>query len=617
MPTRKRKRRARTHDWQEIQQQTLWPEQEQYERIRPLVLFGETAASRAKEIGASERTLHDQAKRFEQLGMISLFHKVPSPPASTERSLPPEMCQLIVDLKAEYPGFSTHEIATICFLRFERRPSDHTVKRVLADGGPPTVTERRYPPYAQIADPYQRRRAIVDLHVEGWSHTAISAYLQTPRHRVYEVLQRWAKLGHAGLDDTPQHHAHKTGIREINEVGKLAVESPELGAYRVRAALEQMGIHLSQATCGRLLALNRKLYGLSPPKGSKEREKKEMPFKSRFRHEHWSVDVRYIEEHNLGFPEPIYMISVLDNYSRALLASKISPTQNQWDYLEVLFAALATAGAPKFIVSDGGGIFYCNQAIDVYAALGIEKLRIEKRQAWQNYIESHFNVARKMADAKFARATSWGEALAIHRRFMRDYNVQRHWAHESREDGRHSPAHVLGGIKGTVYPMEFLDRILFATRYTRHLDKNGFLRFQNWKLYGEQGLAKAPVTVWVYEGSLKIEHQAVTLSKYAVSLQDDHKHLQEVSHPRLAETPFRSPQLTLFDLGDGEWLLYWKTPELAPARRRRRVPGMVQLPLFEHEPIDLAVGAEARDRASPHTHLHLVDSPPSDQDAEE
>jgi hypothetical protein len=104
MPTRKRKRRSRTHDWQEIEQQTLWPEQEQYERIRPLVLFGETAAERAKEIGASERTLHDQAKRFEQLGMISLFHKTPSKPSSTERSLPSEMRQLIINLKAEHPS---------------------------------------------------------------------------------------------------------------------------------------------------------------------------------------------------------------------------------------------------------------------------------------------------------------------------------------------------------------------------------------------------------------------------------------------------------------------------------------------------------------------------------
>jgi transposase len=71
------------------------------------------------------------------------------------------------------------------------------VKRVLADGLKPSVTMRRYPPYAEIANGYQRRRAIVDLHAEGWSNTSISAYLQTPRHRVYEVLKRWAQEGHA------------------------------------------------------------------------------------------------------------------------------------------------------------------------------------------------------------------------------------------------------------------------------------------------------------------------------------------------------------------------------------------------------------------------------------
>jgi hypothetical protein len=60
--------------------------------------------------------------------------------------------------------------------------------------------------------------------------------------------------------------------------------------------------------------------------------------------------------------------------------------QNQWDYLQVLFIAFSSAGVPKAIVSDGGGIFYCNQA------LGITKERIEKRQAWQNYIETHFNI---------------------------------------------------------------------------------------------------------------------------------------------------------------------------------------------------------------------------------
>ena len=37
------------------------------------------------------------------------------------------MCQLIVDLQAEYPAFRPHEIATIRFVRFGRKPSPHTV----------------------------------------------------------------------------------------------------------------------------------------------------------------------------------------------------------------------------------------------------------------------------------------------------------------------------------------------------------------------------------------------------------------------------------------------------------------------------------------------------------
>ena len=115
---------------------------------------------------------------------------------------------------------------------------------------------------------------------QGWPHTAISAYLQTPRHRVYDVLQHWARCGHAGPDDTEQQHPRKTGIREIHEVGKLVKDTPELGAYRVRAALEQLDIRLSQATCDRLLSPNRALYGVSAPSGGAPHERKQMPFQA-------------------------------------------------------------------------------------------------------------------------------------------------------------------------------------------------------------------------------------------------------------------------------------------------------------------------------------------------
>lgn len=74
MPRSRREHPERTHDGQKIQHYTRWPDQKAYELLRPVVLFGETAAQRAKETGASERTLHHKSDQFDQQGMASLFH---------------------------------------------------------------------------------------------------------------------------------------------------------------------------------------------------------------------------------------------------------------------------------------------------------------------------------------------------------------------------------------------------------------------------------------------------------------------------------------------------------------------------------------------------------------
>src|SRR5512135_3271894 len=122
MPAKKRPRRERTDDWQKIQQYTLWPEQKVYELLRPVVLFNEPTAERAMETGTAERSMYRKVAQFEKQGMGSLFAKEePDRELDKSRSLPPDMRQLIVDLKAEHSGFRPNEIATICFLRFGRR----------------------------------------------------------------------------------------------------------------------------------------------------------------------------------------------------------------------------------------------------------------------------------------------------------------------------------------------------------------------------------------------------------------------------------------------------------------------------------------------------------------
>jgi hypothetical protein len=64
------------------------------------------------------------------------------------------------------------------------------------------------------------------------------------------------------------------------------------------------------------------------------------------------VMARCVEDHSLETEKPVYVISVLENFSRALLASAISPRQDLTAYLIVLRAAVEAHGAPEVLVSE-------------------------------------------------------------------------------------------------------------------------------------------------------------------------------------------------------------------------------------------------------------------------
>src|SRR5436305_3221021 len=317
MPGPKRNRRERTDEWARIQQWMLWPEQELYEQIRPLVLFHETAGERAKESDVPQRTLARKADEFERYGMASLFSSGEQGGArETGKTLPAEIRQLIVDLHWELPSMSWREIAEVCYIRYARRPDHKNVKHIATATPAPSLQARRYQPWHQIPDPAERKLAAIRLHAEGWSITSIAEYMQTSRHTIYDTLQRWTEEGVRGLDAKPKTNkgVRKATLSVRNEIRKLQ-ENPLLGEWRVHTALLRMGIEVSPATCGRIMAANRQLYGLEKPKRH-PRTKLEMPFKAERRHQFWSADVRYIEEHLLPDPKPVYVITIFENFSR-------------------------------------------------------------------------------------------------------------------------------------------------------------------------------------------------------------------------------------------------------------------------------------------------------------
>lgn len=389
MPAPKRSRRERTDEWQSIQQWSLWPEQELYEQIRPILLFGQTPGERAKETGAAQRTLSRKADEFERCGMQSLFaSQEQGGERVTSKTLPPEIRQLIVDLHSELPTMSWREIAEVCYVRYGRRPDHKSVKHIATSGSQSSLSARRYQPWHLIVDPAERKLAVVRLHSEGWSMTSIAHYLQCSRHTIYDTLQRWVEQGVAGLNAKPpgRKGPRKVTLKIYHEIRKLQ-ENPLLGEWRVHTALLRMGIEVSPRTCGRIMAANRQLYGLDSPQ-RQPRAKLEMPFRASHRHQYWSADIRYIEEHLLPDPRPVYVITIFENFSRAVLSSAISTSQTQWDYLAVLTDAIRRYGAPEAIVTDGGGQFRSTVALQLYDMLGIRKEQIDPGEPWENYAET-------------------------------------------------------------------------------------------------------------------------------------------------------------------------------------------------------------------------------------
>src|SRR5215207_1183393 len=396
MSRRRRRKVEHTDDWQQLLPLFDWPEQEAYEELRPLVLFGDSVAERVAETGTPERTIYRRMERFEKDGMLSLFRSDPAADRAKRRGLEPAIRRMIVELKAEHPALNNNEIRNIVYVRTGRKLGNHTTARVISEEVVPLKLSRLFEPYHESPSRREAREAVVELHLDGWSVKVIASYLKVSRMTVYRALSRWLKEGEEGLEDRPS--GRPKGVRKVDlatmDFIRRVQENPELGAFRVHAALKQKrGTEVSVRTVGRIMAVHRSLYGLGKPKRSPH-QKKAMPFRAKRRHEIWTADVRYVD-HNLPPEEHegnVYAISILENYSRLILASAVSRTQDTTAFLRVLYGAVGRYGAPERLVTDGGSVFKANQAKAVYRALGVEKEEIERGKPWQSYIETTLMV---------------------------------------------------------------------------------------------------------------------------------------------------------------------------------------------------------------------------------
>jgi transposase InsO family protein len=357
---------------------------------------------------------------------------------------------------------------------------------------------------------------------------------------------------------------------------------PRAGRFRVYGLLEQQGVDPlpSEAPVGRAMAINRRFHGAPGPWSSAQDEHepdptpKHLPYRAQYRHHLWFIDIRYLVKLDDSW---VYSLCIIEGYSRKILVGMASLHQDLTAVLQLLYAALATYGCPQGLVSDNGAVFRAHDYQTILRALEVEPKYIEQGKPWQNLIEPQFKVQLRLADFKFEHARTLEEIQILHAAFIETFNTTRHWAHQEREDGRRTPVEVLGWVQGRGIDPDRLRRLFGEVQFLRTVNRYGFVSIQRFYIYAEDGRSRQRVAVWIYEGQLRIEYHETLLAQYRCAYDQRDRRLRAVSHPTLYATPFRSPQLTLIELDETQWIKVHQRPMVQ--RRRRRAPLAEQLPL--------------------------------------
>jgi transposase InsO family protein len=554
--------------------------QHDYEVIRPIVLFAETIAERSRQTGIERTVVGAKARRFATAGMLGLVDQRLGNLGRKGHVYPEAIAAHILYVKQLYPPMHDREIVRIVQRKFGYQTNHHTVKHFLERAANPLQLELNLLAFAEFADAYQARWTVVRMWYEGWNKQSIAGCLKMARSHVYAIIAAFERDGFEGLEDQrtrpASHPDNQLTLPFLQAVLDLQQEDPRAGRFRIHGLLEQeQGADLpSEATIGRAMAINRRVHGAPGPWSSARDEHetttelRHLPYRPHCRHHLWFVDIRYLVKLDGHW---VYSLCILEGYSRMILAGMASEHQDLPALLQLLFAALSTYGCPEGIVSDHGGVFQAHDYVAILKALEIEPKYIELRKPWQNLIEAQFKVQLRLADFKFEQAGTVDEIQQLHAAFIETFNTTRHWAHQERTDSRRTPVDVLGWVRGRVVAPERLRHLFGRVQFLRTVNPYGVVSIQRFYIYAEQGLSRHRVSVWIYEGQLRIEYRETLVARYRCAYDQRQKRLCEVSHPTLYHTVFASPQLELIELDDAQWI---KVQQRSLSRRIKLMTAM-------------------------------------------
>jgi len=370
--------------------------------------------------------------------------------------------------------------------------------------------------------------------------------LQVSRPTINTWIARFERDNGASLEDkssAPHTPARKVWLPVMLEMYHLQKRHPDAGGFRIWSLRGQTD--LSVRTVERIMALNRQVYpdipgtaGHHTPKAAPQPH----PFKASAAHEYWFIDGRMMDFALEG--HRWWSLIILDGYSRTMLAGAVAPSEASWVALTVLYTACQRYGVPTHLISDSGGAFISNAFEGVCTRLGIDHKTIVSTagQSYQNLMETHFNIQRRVYDYQLALTRTPREFDEAHQRFLDLYNTTAHQGLLKERFASPIPLHVLGESKGRLYSPQELARKFAHALFLRTTNRYGCVTLHHSHFYVDQGVPQTAVLLWVSGEDLRAVYDQVLLADY-------HCHYDlrtgKVTHLRLSQwypSPFAARQ---------------------------------------------------------------------------
>jgi transposase InsO family protein len=194
-----------------------------------------------------------------------------------------------------------------------------------------------------------------------------------------------------------------------------------------------------------------------------------------------------------------WSLIILEGYSRTMLAGALAPTEATWVALMVLYTACLRYGAPVHLVSDSGVAYTSADFEAVCTRLQIQHETIVSTQgeSYLNWMETHFNLQRRLYDYQFSLARTPAELEQRHQTFIQTYNTTAHQGLLKDRRLPPIPGEVLGTARGRVYTPEELARHLAQAVVPRTTNRYGCVTLHSYHFYVEEGLPQTQVLLWV------------------------------------------------------------------------------------------------------------------------